>query len=419
MSTQVTFLHAADLHLGAPLRGLRALSEKWADRVSAAIPAAFDALVDAAIERQVDFVILAGDIFDQAQPSFANYLCFAKGLQRLDAAGIPSYLCTGNHDPYTTWRSDLVDLPKSAFMFPADKPGFCVFERDDAPLVLLGGRGFYNQVFDGSADIAEGITREAACEACGTDAPFAIGVLHTGLNLDPNKAPTNPANLMRAGMDYWALGHIHMPWQDSETDPHIVFSGCIQGRDVKETGARGCRIVTLEQGKPNRAEFVPLASVVWQMIDVDVSNCQTLFDAQTEIMAALFAANGTSACDYMVERITLVGRTQLHTLLRQPAMLADLREAVNAAHPTFFCDSLRDATRAPLDRSALAAEGLFPAVLLETARAQASDPAETIAYLQQLFLDKNLALPVACAHNASGLLDDALEEALDLLGREG
>ena len=61
------FIHAADLHIGAPFRGLRALSPRWADRLMDAIPQAWDRVVDAAVRNDVDFVVIAGDIFDTAR----------------------------------------------------------------------------------------------------------------------------------------------------------------------------------------------------------------------------------------------------------------------------------------------------------------------------------------------------------------
>ena len=79
MSKRVTFIHAADLHLGAPFRGLRALSSKWANRLLTAIPESYDRMVDAAIARDVDFVVVSGDIFDSARPSYGDYLHFFGG----------------------------------------------------------------------------------------------------------------------------------------------------------------------------------------------------------------------------------------------------------------------------------------------------------------------------------------------------
>ena len=216
MSKRVTFIHASDLHLGAPFRGLRALSSKWANRLLSAIPESYDRMVDAAIARDVDFVVVSGDIFDSARPSYGDYLHFFEGLERLGEAGIPVYLITGNHDPYTSWQHDFFSLPPNATMLPGDRPGFALVERDGQPLCLIGGRGYYNQTWPMDECIAEGVTREAAEQALAVqhphaaEAPFAVGLLHTGLNLDPVKAPVDPAVLMHAGMDYWALGHIHM-----------------------------------------------------------------------------------------------------------------------------------------------------------------------------------------------------------------
>ena len=79
MAERLTFIHAADLHIGAPFRGLRALSERWASRLVEAIPEAYERVVSAAIDNRVDFVVIAGDIFDTARPSYADYLTFFDG----------------------------------------------------------------------------------------------------------------------------------------------------------------------------------------------------------------------------------------------------------------------------------------------------------------------------------------------------
>lgn len=415
MSETVTFIHAADLHLGAPFRGLRALSPTWADRLVEAIPEAYDRLVAAAIDRACDFVVIAGDIFDAARPSYRDFSHFVRGLQKLADAGIPVYFCTGNHDPYTSWQASYAELPANVRMFPADAPGYFVYERGGFPLVLLGGRGYYSQSVAPGDDIADGITRAAAEAACVVRAPFAVGVLHTGLDVDPTKAPVDPAQLAAAGMDYWALGHIHEARLDDPADPRIAFSGCIQGRDINETGARGCLAVTLEEGRANRAEFVPLASVVWQKLAVDVSACATVADVHDAIMRALFAANGTAQCEEMVARVTLVGATPLHDLLADPKVISDVRDEVNEGYPVFFCDALIDRTRAPHDRAALRREGLFPQVLLDQADAAAADEAGAVAYVQDEFLKAGLQLPAHVIRDIASLQQQAADALLDEL----
>lgn len=130
MADQVTFIHAADLHLGAPMRGLRALSPEWAERVRAAIGEAYGRVVQAALDRAVDFVLIAGDMFDTACSSYADYRLFFRGLERLSEAGIPVFMVTGNHDPYTSWQHEFFNLPEGVAMLSAQKPDFRLVRRD-------------------------------------------------------------------------------------------------------------------------------------------------------------------------------------------------------------------------------------------------------------------------------------------------
>ena len=418
MHDKITFMHAADLHIGAPFRGLRALSEEWASRLIEAIPEAYDRIIQEAIDRNVAFVVIAGDIFDTARPSYADYLRFFDGMRKLETAGIPAYLCTGNHDPYTTWQRDFFALPSNVTMFSADKPSFALFEREGFPTCVLGGRGYYNQTWPDNMSIAAGVTRAAADSSLGAyamEAPFGVGVLHTGLDLDPNKAPVPPAKLLSAGFDYWALGHVHMPYLLTEEDPRIAFSGCIQGRDIKETGPRGVFLVTLEEGERNRVEFIPTASVVWQRMKVDVTDCANLPEVCDQVVRELFRVNGSARCEEMCTRITLTGATALHEVLGRPGVVEDLRKQINDSYPEFFCDALIDRTRAPYDLAAMRREGMFPAVFLGAAESLRENEPEAVAFLQEEFLKRNVALPSSLAQNVPTLASEAERLVIDLL----
>ncbi len=424
MSKTLTFIHAADLHLGAPFRGLGRVSETWAARLMRAISEAFDRVVDAALERQVDFVVIAGDIFDATRSSYGDYLHFFEGMRKLGRAEIPVYLVTGNHDPYTSWKQGLMLLPENAHMLPADRPGFELFCRDGEPMCIIAGRGYFNQTWPADKCIAEGLTRAAGESALAkqypdvAQAPFSVGVLHNGLNLDPIKAPVKPSYLMNSGIDYWACGHIHQPYvYPSEKDPHIVFSGCIQGRDIKETGPRGVYEVTLSEGKNPSIEFIPTASVVWQKLKVDVSDCSSLPAVSDLVMRELFRVNGKAHCEEMVSRITLVGKTSLHSTLSQPGVCEDLRKHINDSYSAFFCDAVIDSTREPRDKKALRAEGLFPAVLMNVAADQQADFDDQVAFLQEEFLSRGLQLPGSCARKADKLTSHAEDLVLDLLSQ--
>lgn len=420
MARKITFVHTSDLHLGAPFRGMRAISERWANRLSEAIPNAYAKVVETALERNVDFVVIAGDVFDNSHASFSDYRCFFEGLEKLTEAGIPVYLCTGNHDPYSSWSHDFFALPEGAHMLAASKPDYLLYERGGEPMCVLAGRGFMNSVWPKDEDIASGLTREAADAALGVRAhaaPFGVGILHTGLDLDVHKAPSDPRVLRRAGFDYWALGHVHTPMVDDKSNPRIAYAGCIQGRDVKETGKRGFNMVTLEEGASNRVEFVPSASITWQQFTVDVSACSTVSAMVDAVMRAQFDANGPSRCDWMISRITLDGETELHDVLARPGVLEDVRSALIERYPDFFVDSLVDRTRAPIDRDALMREGLFPSTFLRSARRQRDDKEELARYLQESFLKRGAVVPASLLDELDEVAAEAEDLVVDLLMR--
>lgn len=420
MARKLTFLHAADLHIGAPFRGMRESAPRWADQLTGAITDAYDRMISTAISREVDFVVIAGDIFDSARSSYADYRRFFSGLERLEEANIPVYLCLGNHDPYSTWEQDFFALPANATVFDAVAPSFALYERDGEPLCVLGGRSFLNNVWPNDTSIADGITRANAIAALGEKAaraPFAVGVLHTGLTFDPHKAPCDPVVLQSAGMSYWALGHIHKLWVDSEDDPRIAYSGCIQGRDIREVGRRGVGIVTLEEGKPNRYEFVSTASIAWQQLMVDVGDCANVSAVVDKVMRAQFDANGHMRCDKMISRIALCGETPLHELLSQPGVVDDVRAALIESYPAFYVDALTDATTRPVDREALIEENLFPGSFLRTAREQRACPDELAAYVQREFLERNMVLPSEALEGLDDLAAEAENLVLDMLVR--
>ena len=402
MGESITFIHSGDVHLGAPFRGVRALSPAWADRLVQAIPEAYDRAIDAAIARDVDFMLLAGDVFDTDKPSYAHYRRFLEGLRRLDAAGIPAYMIAGNHDPYPNWRDVVESLPENARLFGSDEPTYFLHERSGRASAVIAARGFSNHPQEGN--IAAGMTRSAAlasvAEHAGSvpAAPFVVGMLHTGLWMDPYKAPADEGALLAAGMDYWALGHIHKRYQTPDSDPKLAYCGCIQGRDIKETGDRGCFCVTLSAGEPNALEFIPTESVEWERLSVDVSRAAGVEDVLQACVRAMFDANAAASCDEMIARVTLCGSTPLHATLSQPGFVEDLRADLNDRYPSFYCDALIDETQAPVDRLALEREGLFPATFLRIVRERVQGGPSAQA-AQEAFGRKNgrSAAPLAAA----------------------
>lgn len=414
----VTFIHAADLHLGAPFKGLRSLSPAWADILMEAIPESFRKVIDVALSEQVDFVVFAGDVFDNAHPSYADYALFVSGLSQLEKAGIPVYFVTGNHDPYISWDTAFSSLPANTHILGVNKPGFACYERDGQPLALLGGRSYYTQSWPDDEDVSAGISRETAVAELGKRAPFMVGIIHTGLDIDLTRSPVRPKELLKRDVDYWACGHVHqMRIVGDKDNPRVVYSGCPQGRDIKEEGDHGVVKVTLREGKSNEVEFIPTAVVAWKRIALDVSECATIAEIQQRIVSAEFSCNAQSHCQRMIFRVMLEGKTALHQELTDQ-VLQDMRTVLNDGYPFFYVDSIVNRTQKPLDYKALRQEGLFPAVYLETMDEYRDNKDAVLVGLEKQFYQKELSLPSSLERQFPQLCDDAQTLVLDLLGQD-
>jgi len=97
------FIHAADLHLDTPYEGIGRASEEVQRELQDASLEAFDGLVDLALEREVAFVVISGDIYDGAERGLRAQMRFLNGLRRLSAANIRTFIIHGNHDPLDGW----------------------------------------------------------------------------------------------------------------------------------------------------------------------------------------------------------------------------------------------------------------------------------------------------------------------------
>jgi hypothetical protein len=89
------FLHTADIHLDSPLRGLSAYEGAPVDLLRTATRRAFSQLVDMAIEEDVDFVVIAGDLYDGDWRDYNTGLFFVREMGRLNQAEIPVLLVYG------------------------------------------------------------------------------------------------------------------------------------------------------------------------------------------------------------------------------------------------------------------------------------------------------------------------------------
>ncbi|MCX8007850.1 MAG: DNA repair exonuclease [Coriobacteriia bacterium] len=410
MSARVRFVHAADLHLGAPFAGVSAEDERVRRALVDAPYRALDAIVELCLGERVDFLVLAGDVYNAAERGVRPQLALADAAQALAEAGIRVFITHGNHDPARGGQT-VARLPDTVHVFAHDSVERVVFERDGEPVCALYGRSFGRR--DVSENLAAGFRRDPADE-------IAVAVLHAnvgGRQGYDDYAPCTVGDLAAAGMDYWALGHIHEPGIVAET-PLAVYAGAPQGMDPTQTGQRGCYLVTVERGAA-RAEFVPLASVVWESCTADVSGLVTLDEVEDRLELLCRDAAGAWSRPVVI-RVDLMGRSEVHGVLGKPGALTALVERVRArtvsGEPWVWLDRVRDATAAPVDLDAIRAGSDLSADIVAIADELASDR-DAVARELENALDPLLAKLRAAGVDASldGIETSVVERARDIV----
>lgn len=344
------FIHAADIHLDSPLTGLSAYADAPTELLRTATRDAFSNLVSAAIDEQVDFMVIAGDLYDGNWKDYNTGVFFAREMGRLFAAAIPVFIVYGNHDAESEMTKRLT-LPPNVVAFGSSRPHT---HRIEALGVALHGQSF----------------RQAATTdnlAIGYPAPlvgwFNIGILHTALEghaAHASYAPCALAELVAKGYDYWALGHVH-EYALLHTAPWVVFPGNLQGRHIRECGGRGAVMVSVEDGRITAVERLFTDVLRWQRLEVDVSTAADLVTAVQCVSDALRHRIESVLPDKpLALRVILHGRSAAHgDLFGNEARLRAEVVALAAAlaGDRAWIEKVRVGTTAPLDAAEVRARG--------------------------------------------------------------
>lgn len=254
----VRFIHTADLHLDQPFTKLKIENENLYTKLSQAPYQSFERLIDTAINERVDFVLIAGDIYDANHGTIQAQFAFNKGMERLKSADIAVYLSYGNHD-YLADASHRLQLPDNVQIFPTEVSTLQVTTNKNEK-IALSGFSYQSRWID--EKIIESYPQRHQ------DVDFHIGVLHGELSHGDkgnHYAPFLVSDLKSLGYNYWALGHIHQRQVICE-NPLAAYPGNIQGSSFKESGPKGAYLVTLEHYQEPDLEFIETSD--WQFLSV-------------------------------------------------------------------------------------------------------------------------------------------------------
>ncbi len=342
----VTFMHAADLHLDSPMRGLGGHEGAPVERLRGATRVAFTQLVDLAISRKIDLLVLAGDIYDGDWQDFNTGLFFRKQLVRLREADIRVFMIHGNHDAQSIISRALPGV-EGVTVFSAER---CQSEIVESLGIAVHGQSYAQRIVD---------TDLAAQYPQAIPGAFNIGMLHTSLTGregHENYAPTTLEVLRSKGYEYFALGHVHTREIVQEADPRIVFPGNLQGRNVREPGAHGCDLVTVEDGQIVSTEFMELDVLRWHRLSVDITGVETL-DVLSQLISTELRSAVADATEHLhAMRVSLTGESALRVVeAEQPGTLRATIEAVvqDIVDAEIWLEKTPLQLRAPVLRDAL------------------------------------------------------------------
>jgi len=254
------FAHLADCHIGA-----------WRDpKLQNITTTAFEAALDICVREKVDFVLIAGDLFNTSLPGVDHLRVVVKKLKQLDLLGIPVYGIAGSHDYSPSGKSMLEILEEAGLFINVTKGDvvddklrlrFTIDEKTGTKITgLLGKRGSLEKDYYQDLDRAYLEQEEG----------YKIFLFHSPLaELKPKELQNMEAHsvsLLPKNFDYYAGGHVHivekqaLPGYKCITYPGPLFPANFGELEKLKRG--GFYIV--EEGVPRFVEIAPYGVASYQ-----------------------------------------------------------------------------------------------------------------------------------------------------------
>ncbi|MBD3354896.1 hypothetical protein GF361_02835 [Candidatus Woesearchaeota archaeon] len=223
------FAHMADCHIGS-----------WRDpKLKNAAVRAFNKAVDMCIEKNVDFILVSGDLFNTSIPSIDSLKETVEKLKELKDRDIPVYIIAGSHD-FSPSGKTMLDILEKAGLFVNVSKGevideklklkFTIDKKTGAKITgMLGKKGglekeYYQNLMKENLEKEEG---------------YRIFMFHSALTEfkpeELKEMDSHPLSLFPKNFDYYAGGHVHYRFKKEEPGyGTIVFPGPLFPNNFKE-----------------------------------------------------------------------------------------------------------------------------------------------------------------------------------------
>lgn len=321
MAIPFRFIHAADLHIDSPFKGLTTVPDYVRESLLEATFLAFKRLINTAIAEQVQFIVVSGDLFDESDRSLKAQLFLLQQYERLSQHHIEIYIIHGNHDHLAAQQIPF-PYPDHVHIFSSSSVSTMeATNADGAVLAYIHGISYPTR------HVLDNLALQYAREP---KHGYHIGLYHGNVGNvsehDPY-APCQLSDLLMHQFNYWALGHIHKR-QVLHQSPYVVYPGNTQGRHRKESGDKGCYLVTVNEQHETSLQFLSLAPIRWLQISLDISSIENEAQFITAIeqhTAALLVEQSHSSILLSIE---LTGSGYIHELLQQAGNAAQMLEHI-------------------------------------------------------------------------------------------
>ena len=397
------FIHTADIHLDSPLKGLEAHEDAPVDEIRGATRRAFDNLINLALDEEVNFILIAGDLYDGDWKDYNTGLFFVNRMGRLQKAGIKVFIVSGNHDAAGRITKSM-PIPDNVKIFSHSKVQ--AISLDELG-VIIHGRSYTGRAV--TDNLAAKFPRR-------DEGYFNIGLLHTSLTGragHEDYAPCSLDDLKSKGYDYWALGHVHQR-EIVAQDPWIVFPGNIQGRHIRETGPKGATLVTVDDAHLVEVAHYDLDVLRWEDCHVDLSTCETTEAVYNHVRSAMEDTQSMAEDKTLAIRLHLEGSSPLHgQLLAQPGQWTEEFRGIGAALGNLWLEKVKFKTKRQFSSEEISDETTPLAGLMHTIENLKLADSELTELIPELANLKN-KIPVTLL-DTNSVLDNDPEKLAQLL----